>query len=82
MTILEEATLLVDERKCNIYGPPEEEFPRLAKMWSLVLNTEVTAQQVCLCMIAMKLMRSAVSPTHRDSLVDMAGYARILEKLT
>lgn len=81
MTILEEAAQITNGSRREIYGPPGEEFPRMAKMWSLVLNTEVTAQQVCLCMIAMKLMRSAVSPGHRDSLVDMAGYARILEDL-
>lgn len=81
MTVLEEAAAIVGGARKDVYGPPAQEFPRMAKMWSLVLNTEVTAQQVCLCMIAMKLMRSAVSPGHRDSLVDIAGYARILEDL-
>lgn len=82
MTVLEEAANIVGGSRSTIYGPPEQEFPRMAEMWSLVLGTKVTAHQVCLCMIAMKLMRSAISPSHRDSLVDICGYARILEKLS
>ena len=81
MTILEEAATIVGGSRKEIYGPPESEFPRMAKMWSLVLGTEITAKQVCSCMIAMKLMRISVSPGHRDSLVDIAGFARILEML-
>lgn len=81
MSILEEAAEIVDQRKRAEYGPPEVEFPKIAALWSQILGHEVTANQVCLCMIAGKLVRLSVSPTHHDSMVDIAGYARILEKL-
>lgn len=79
MTVLEEAAKLVDSERREVYGPPEDEFQRIATMWSAVLGVQVTAKQVCMCMIATKLMRLSVSPEHRDSLVDICGYARVLE---
>ncbi len=81
MTILEEANAIVNGERRKLYGPPKEEFPRIAAMWSSILGTTVTAEQVCLCMIAGKLMRLSTTPKHRDSLVDIVGYACILEEL-
>lgn len=81
MTILEEAASIVDGERRKIYGPPAQEFPRIAAMWSAVLGVSVTAEQVCMCMIATKLMRLSTTPSHRDSLVDICGYARILEEM-
>ena len=81
MTVLEEAAKIVDGERRTLYGKPEDEFPRLAAMWSLILRTPVTAEQVCLCMIGAKLIRLSETPTHRDSQIDIAGYTRILENL-
>jgi hypothetical protein len=77
---LEIANELVGGDRNADYGHPREDFTRTAKMWSALLGTEVTPEQVGLCMIAVKLSRE----THRhkpDNLTDIAGYARTLEMI-
>jgi hypothetical protein len=61
------------------YGSPIEDFTKQAKMWSVILNTSVTPQQIAMCMIAVKLCRLTNSPRHRDSAIDVVGYARCLD---
>jgi len=46
-------------------------------MWSVLLNTEVTAHQVYQCMVAVKLARLMVTPRHEDSWVDICGYGAL-----
>ena len=79
MNILQEAANIVDKDRGKIYGPAEVGFQRTAAMWSALLGVEVSAKQVCMCMIALKLQRLSVSPDHRDSLVDIVGYASLME---
>jgi hypothetical protein len=61
------------------YGSPIEDFTKQARMWSVILNTNVTPQQIAMCMIAVKLCRLTNSPRHKDSVVDVVGYARCLD---
>ena len=59
----------------------DDDFARTARMWSGILanklreGEQVTAMDVPLCMIAVKLARQA-HRHKRDNLVDIAGYAR------
>lgn len=78
-TIFEEAEAIVIGTRKDIYGPAEEYFVKLAKMWELILGVPLTAEQVCLCKIAEKVIRLANTPGHRDSQIDICGYARLLE---
>ena len=48
-------------------------------MWEGILGTSVQAEHVALCMIAVKMSRLVKSPDHRDSVVDIAGYAATYE---
>jgi hypothetical protein len=80
MNILQEADKLTSIDRNGSYGPPKQDFERTAKMWSAILNTEVSARQIALCMIALKLSRLAYR-MKRDSIVDVAGYARTLEMI-
>ena len=57
-------------------------FERVAVRWSQVLGTRVTAAQVALCLIDLKLARLAHDPAHLDSQVDIAGYAACLREVT
>lgn len=59
------------------YGGVEESFERIAKLWSVVIGTDVTAEQVALCMVQLKLARLFVTPNHTDSWVDIIGYAAL-----
>lgn len=73
--ILEEALRITKGDRNASYGPPDQDFQRTAKMWSVIKGVEFEAREVALFMIALKLSRE----THqrkRDNWVDIAGYAR------
>ena len=79
-TILDEATVLTSGPRQEDYGHPIHDHTRTAKMWSAILGTEVTAEQVCLCMVALKLSRQCNKPK-RDNIVDACGYLRNVEMI-
>ena len=64
------------------YGPPRENFARIADYWTTYLRNkrgldlDVTPSDVALLMVLMKVARSHESPT-RDTFVDLAGYAAL-----
>lgn len=77
-TILEEASRLVDGPRGQNYGHPAEDFGRTAQIVSAILGVEVSAHQIPLLMMAVKLSRHTNKPK-RDNMVDIAGYARTAE---
>lgn len=74
-SILLEAERLVHGDRNTSYGHPLQDFSRTAGIWSAILGIPVTAEQVALCMIGVKISRLCQTPGHRDSIVDLAGYA-------
>jgi len=80
-TILDEAASIVNGGpREQAYGHPGENFTRIATMWSAYLGKTVTAHDVCMLMILLKTTR-AVTGFHRDTAVDIAGYARCDERV-
>lgn len=75
------AESLINGDRREAYGEVKESFARVAGIWSAILNQPVTPQQVALCMVALKLCREAHAHSF-DNLVDICGYAGLLEKLT
>ncbi|QDP64137.1 MAG: hypothetical protein Unbinned2301contig1004_63 [Prokaryotic dsDNA virus sp.] len=82
-SLLDNAKAAVADRGLN-YGKPEDNFARIARLWSAHLyNTgkiedevqELTAIDVALMMDLMKTARLENDPLHQDSWVDKAGYA-------
>lgn len=69
---------ILEERQKS-YGDPVEMHERIAKIWSGILNVQINANEVALCMIGLKLARSQNDPSHLDSLVDVAGYNEIAQ---
>jgi hypothetical protein len=53
----------------------------IAARWSLTLGRPVTAAQVTLCMIDLKLARLVQDPSYRDGVVDVIGYAALLPEV-
>ncbi len=80
-TVLEEAARLTSGVRDGIYGHPFDDWTRTAKLFSGILGFPVTAEQAILCMCAVKISRLCASPGHRDSIVDLAGYARCYERV-
>ena len=79
-SILEEAGKLVDGDRQNTYGHPKDNYRKLAQVWSVVLDRKTTPEEVILCHLLIKIVREAYAPK-RDNLVDIAGYARVMEML-
>jgi len=63
------------------YGPPEEFFRQLSETWSSMAGTHISPGQAAAMMIMFKAIRLYASPTHKDSIDDIKGYARIAEIL-
>jgi hypothetical protein len=80
-SILDTAKRLTDGSRQADYGHPCDDFARTAAMWNGILSAKlrdgaaISAMDVPLCMIAVKLARQA-HRHKRDNLVDIAGYAR------
>ena len=79
-SILGHTAKVLEERRDD-YGDPSEQFRAIAERWSITLGTPVTADQVVLCMIDLKLTRLAYDPRHVDSMVDVIGYAALLKEV-
>lgn len=63
------------------YGPASASLDKIAARWSQVLECEVTPAQVVLCMIDLKMVRLTHDPDHRDSLIDVIGYAALMPEV-
>lgn len=74
-TVLEEANAAVYGPRQQAYGHPRENFARTARLWAAYLDIPVTAMDVAQMMVLLKIARLMETPSHRDSWVDMAGYA-------
>jgi len=78
--LLEQAASVVRDRR-HTYGQAHDLFERVAARWSQVLGVSVTARQVAVCLIDVKVARLTHNPRHLDSIIDIAGYAAILAEL-
>lgn len=79
-SIIAEAESLVNGARQEYYGHPFDNMTRTAKTWEAILGIPITAEQVALCMIGVKLSRHAYRP-QRDNLVDIAGYAEVYRQV-
>jgi hypothetical protein len=77
-SILDEAKRIVHGDRGENYGHPFEDFSRTAQIWSAILETEVTPEDVALCMVGLKISREVNRPK-RDNIVDGAGYFETLQ---
>ena len=81
--VLAAAETVVKDREGS-YGSPQENFERIAKLWNVILAGElgeehkISAADVAMMMVAVKLARLIETPDHKDSAIDLAGYAALL----
>lgn len=75
-----EATRLITKDRRTQYGPPLEDFTRTASLFNVLTGHDVKPDEICLLMICVKLSRE--TNVHKvDNLVDLVGYADILNTL-
>ena len=74
---LEQAAELVSATRDEVYGDPLTNHQRIADLWSAILGINVEPEEVVLCMIAVKMSRLCNTFDHKDSWVDIAGYAAL-----
>ncbi len=76
-----EADRIINGQRREDYGPAKESFDKIATGWEVIFGTEVNAHQVVLAMVWLKTCR-ALQGFHRDSFVDICGYAGLAEVLS
>jgi len=71
----EAARIIAGDRDIQ-YGGPEENFDRIARIWSVILGINITQEDVGMLMIGLKIARYAnKSGFQPDTWIDIAGYA-------
>lgn len=81
MNILEQALDITKGDRARDYGGALPDAERWAKMFSALTGLDVRPEHQPLALICLKLSRTSQAPGcfHRDSVVDIAGWARVLE---
>ncbi len=79
-SVLTEAEHLVNGPRRDAYGGVEESFTMVAQGWASIIGSPVSASQVALCMVWLKVMREA-NKHQRDNLVDICGYTELAAQL-
>ena len=86
-SILDEAKDIIYGDREKTYGAPAKNLVAIAGYWANHLNTrfgvyhDITGADVCIMMTLLKAARLGNDVTHRDSLVDAAGYLALLERI-
>ena len=76
MNILEEANKIINlrsEEKERMYGPFEEGMERAAMIASGCTGKQLTAQDIYMCLVALKLSRQSYNHKE-DNLLDAVAY--------
>jgi hypothetical protein len=84
MSILKEANTIIYGDREKTYGHPSKNLETIATMWNAYLMAKIerniTAKDVAGLMMLVKVARFANDPSHRDNLVDICGYAALVER--
>lgn len=82
--ILIQADTAINGERQHDYGPPAENFNRIAEFWTTYLgknlNVKLSPRQVAEMMILLKTARLIQSPTD-DTYIDIAGYGALAAEL-
>ena len=84
--LLDAATTINERGKA--YGSPTMNHQRIADIWNAIIKeklkdaTTLTAAEVAMMMVGLKLARLIETPNHVDSHQDIAGYAAVIHEIT
>ena len=79
-SILSEAEEIVNGSRQSDYGDPVESFERIAKTASMIAGRDLSPNECCAVLMAVKLVRESFAHK-RDNLVDLCGYAYIMNEI-
>ena len=74
---LEEASKLIGGDRQKDYGDKVQNHTNIANLWSAYLDVEVTAENVAIMMGLLKVARTKLGATSKDTYIDMAAYSAI-----
>lgn len=74
-SILDTAKQMVCGHREQDYGSPENNFARIANLWTAYLDVPITPVDVAMMMALLKIARIKSGTGTADSFVDLAGYA-------
>ena len=80
LEVLEEAIALIHGQRADDYGDARLSFQRMADLVNPIIKKadgNLTASDMSLVMIQVKIARLQESPDHEDSWIDIAGYAAL-----
>lgn len=75
--IVGHAAALVGGDRAAQHGDKVENHQYIAALWTAYLGVTITADQVALMMVLLKIARTKTGALNRDDFVDMAGYAGV-----
>ncbi|AVP41900.1 hypothetical protein SEA_JSQUARED_55 [Mycobacterium phage Jsquared] len=82
MSILTTAEEIINGQRAKDYGDARENHNRIAVLWEAYKrDTSFTEEDVAVMMILLKIARFMENGYHEDTVVDIAGYAGVLEKM-
>lgn len=79
-SILSEAEEIVNGSRHSDYGDARESFSRIATIASVMTGKELAPEDCCAVLMAVKLVRESFNHK-RDNLVDLCGYAELMNRL-
>ena len=79
-SILSEAEEIVNGSRHSDYGDAKESFSRIATIASVMTGKEISPEDCCAVLMAVKLVRESFAHK-RDNLVDLCGYAHIMNEI-
>ena len=80
LEVLEEAIALINGQRAKDYGDAQASFQRMADLANPIIKKadgNLTATDMALVMIQVKIARLQETPDHEDSWIDIAGYAAL-----
>ena len=94
-SVLDEAKVIIYGDREKTYGKPSKNLETIGKMWGAYINNSVgnvfdengeliefifDPKDVAIMMVLLKAARLANDQSHRDSVVDICGYAALVER--
>lgn len=75
--ILNRAEEIINGDREGTYGKPEDSFDRIARLWSVYLNHDVSSVDVANMMVLLKVARNSGGVYKDDNWIDICGYAAL-----